>query len=477
MAGSSIESENERAYNLSCKYVTIKGTRKMRKKKSGVIAGLLLAAMMTVTACGSQENNANSTSGSSGNETQTTNSNEPMTITAIAQATIAQKPGFEAAVKKVEELASIKLEVTTYPDDQFLNTVKTKLATGDSTDLIFHPYGAYDIPSDLLEPLDGPWASKISDSTKPFTLWKDKIVKAPYGGQTNMGLIYNKKVLEAAGVKLPMKNFAEFTAAMEAIKKTGVTPFYLPNKENWTAQIIYLSSMTGVLMNTEGLVDKLATNKVKPQDVPTLLKLWENGEEIKKKGFLNEDYMSADKAMAEKAVAEGKAAFFAGLDSFYGDFQKDYPDAVKDLGMTTTPMWDDEKDGFVMTDPSGFFISMPAKAENKDAAKKFIDTFLTQPVLTAYYDLVPGSVPYKDLGYELKQNDWNKEMQGYAALMPSYGDWANSVYDGEPKLNPMWGDFNLQQQNMFAGKSAKDAMTDWYNKYSTDAKAKGFEGF
>jgi raffinose/stachyose/melibiose transport system substrate-binding protein len=400
-----------------------------------------------------------------------------VTITAMAQTTQATKALTES-FKKVEELTGIKVKLDTYPDDQFLNSVKTKLATGDAADIIIHPFGVYDIPSDSLEPLDGPWVEKITDVTKPNTLWKDKVVKAPYGGQSNMGLLYNKKVLAAAGVKLPLKNFSEFTAALDAIKKTGVTPLYLPNKENWTAQIIFLSSMTGTLANKPGLVDQLSTNKVKPQDVPELVKLWENALSLKTKGYLNSDYMSADLQMGYKAIAEGKAAFMPGGDWFYSDIAKDYPDQLKDIGMTVTPIWDDQKDGMVMNDPANAYISVAANSKNIEAAKKFVNAFMTEPVLKTFYAIQPGAVPYKDLGYELGMNDWNKEMLGYASTFKPLGDWANHAYDGKSfKMNPFWGDFNLQVQNLFAGRPAKDAIADWYKKYAKDAELKKFAGF
>ena len=75
-------------------------------------------------------------------------------------------------------------------------------------------------------------------------------------------------------------------------------------------------------------------------------------------------------------------------------------------------------------------------------------------------------------------NDWNKEMLGYASTFKPLGDWANNAYDGKSfKMNSFWGDFNLNVQNMFAGKPANDAIADWYKKYATDAQLKKFAGF
>ena len=44
-------------------------------------------------------------------------------------------------------------------------------------------------------------------------------------------------------------------------------------------------------------------------------------------------------------------------------------------------------------------------------------------------------------------------------------------------MNPFFGDFDLRVQSMFSGKTAEEAVTEWYTKYAEDAKAKRVEGF
>ena len=168
----------------------------MRMKRNygkRIVSLALVSTMVLVSACGAAKTATPSPSATPEVKKEV---KTDVTITVMAQPTQATKALTES-FKKVEELTGIKVKLDTYPDDQFLNTVKTKLATGDAADIIIHPFGVFDIPSDSLEPLDGPWVEKITDVTKPNTLWKDKVVKAPYGGQSNMGLLYNKKVLEA----------------------------------------------------------------------------------------------------------------------------------------------------------------------------------------------------------------------------------------------------------------------------------------
>ena len=97
--------------------------------------------------------------------------------------------------------------------------------------------------------------------------------------------------------------------------------------------------------------------------------------------------------------------------------------------------------------------------------------------MTTYYELSPGAVPYRDLGFSLPMSSWNEEMTALTETFPTYGDWCNALYDGKPKMNPFFGDFDLRVQSMFSGKTAEEAVTEWYPKYAEDAKAKRVEGF
>lgn len=303
------------------------------------------------------------------------------------------------------------------------------------------------------------------------------VLKAPLGGESNMGLLYNKKVLEASGVSVPIKNYEEFIQACEKIKTAGYTPVYISNKESWTAQILLLTSMTSIFADDAALIDQITTNQVKPQDIPELVKLWENAISLKDLGYINEDYMSATNDMAFEALANGECAFYAQMDNAYGTLAGNYPDQVGDIGMTYTPLWDDEAKGYVLFDAATNYMSAVAKSENLDLAKAFINTVLTQDVLTVYYDANPGSVPYNDLGYELNTNPFNKELRGYAENMACYGTFNNNSYNGSTPLEAFYGAFSEQIQGLYSGKSVSDAMSSWYDAYASDAQARRVEGF
>lgn len=384
----------------------------------------------------------------------------------------------KAALDKGGEIVGAEIVYSIFPEDQFFNVAKTKLATGNADDIVFHPWSLPDTPYQEFAPLDGEWASKISEATRPFCVSPEDgktILMAPFGPEGNMGMAYNKAVLETAGVTLPLKNYSEFIAACDKIKATGITPVFISNKENWTAQILLLTTQTTAIMNYPPLEDQLITNQVKPKDILTIKTLWDNVAALKNLGYINEDFMSATHNMGKTALAEGTVGFYCVTDGSYGEIMAEYPDKLEGIGMTVTPLWNDAKDEFVMTNRSNRCLSVVASGKNVVLAKQFVDACLTEPVMSAYYELNPGPAPYKDLGYELPMSAWNKELSGMG--LPAHGDFMNALYNGQPKLNALFGDFNLQIQSIFAGKTTDEALDAWYLRYCEDMKARRVEGF
>lgn len=385
----------------------------------------------------------------------------------------------KSALNKAGEIMGIEIEYDVIPDDQMLNVANTNLATGNAADVIIHNFGLTDVSAKDLAPLEGDWAEKITSTTKPLCVdVEGNVLKAPLGGESNMGLLYNKKVLEECGIEMPIANYDAFIAACETLKEKGYTPLYISNKEVWTAQILLLTTMTTVFENDITLAEKLTANELKPSEIPELVELWENAVSLRDLGYVNEDYMSATNDMAFEALVNGECAFYAQMDSAYGTLAESYPDQVGDIGMTYTPLWKDEANAYAVFGTATNYLSASAASEKLDVAKAFIDTVLSEEVLTLYYELVPGSAPYKDLGFELSMNPFNEEMRGYGESVAVYGDFQNNTYGEHGKiLEAYYGAFNEQIQGLFSGKSVEESLDSWYNAYAADAKARRVEGF
>jgi raffinose/stachyose/melibiose transport system substrate-binding protein len=431
-----------------------------------VLTGCMVA--LAATGCGSSNSGAK-------DETASKTAGDSKKLTIMMSNSDSGNNAVETVMKMAADKMGIEIDYDVYPDDQMMSVLNTKLATGNASDVIMHNIGIATLPADKLAVLDGDWKDHISEQSYPMTVdSNDNVLKAPFSSASAFGLLYNKEVLKNAGVELPINNFAEFKAACDKIQASGVTPVYMSNKENWTAQIWLLATIQPTLFDDPQFAIDMSQNKAKPSDNEKLVKLMSNLEELRNDGYLNQDYMSATNTMAEKALMEGQAAFYAGF-SKLNDYSRD--EYEQKLGMMWIPIWDDESDQVVTVGQAGNFLSVPADNPNADLAKEFVNTLLSKDVLQKYYELLPGISPYKDLGFDLEQGSLGDELLSYATDNNLYSDYQSTLVDGKAVLNGFYGNFSDRIQGLIAGKSVQDTLDDWYNAYAEEAKARNAEGF
>ena len=441
----------------------------MKKK----ILSLLLAGLMisvSLAGCGNTKSEEKKGESSESSELP---GNQKLTVM------LSNSDSGNSAVETVLEMAAdkmgIEIEFDVYPDEQMMSVLNTKLATGNASDVIIHNIGVATLPAKKLAVLEGDWTKHISEQSLPMTVdGEGNVLKAPFSSASAFGLLYNKEVLKNAGVELPIKNFKEFKEACVKIQSKGVTPVYLSNKENWTAQIWMLSTIQPALFGDPEFAIKMAKNEVTPKENDKLVKLMDNFVELRDSGYVNEDYMSATNVMAEQSLMDGKTAFYAGFSKLNNYSREEYE---AKLGMMNTPLWDDESDSVVDVGQAGNFLSVPADNENAELAKEFVNTLLSQEVLQKYYELLPGISPYTDLGFDLDQGSLGDELLTYATDDNLYSDYQSILVDGKAVLNGFYGNFSDRIQGLIAGKSVEDTLNDWYNAYAEEAKARKAEGF
>lgn len=379
------------------------------------------------------------------------------------------------------DILGVNIEFDAYPSDQFLSVVNTKLTTGNAGDILVCNKGLDMLYSEALVPMQGDWINRISDITDAFCSDKDGNYKAvPLGAETNMGLLYNKDILKECQITLPLEDYDAFIDALEKIKEAGYTPLYVSNKENWTAQILMLCSMTPIFEKNQEYLDKLTTNQMKPADIPELKALFERTVSLRDKELINSDYMSATHDMGLEAVASGECAFYAIVDSSYGTLAANYPDELPHLGLTDCPMWTDREYAMIMSNKAINYMYV-VDGPNTEAAKAFVNTMLEKDSFSYMYEKFPGKSPYEGLDFEVSMNDLSAEIVELqeTTQIPYYAQWNDAVYEpyGDDVLTNFWGKFSECVQNMMAGLSVEDTMEQWYNNYAADAKALRLEGW
>jgi raffinose/stachyose/melibiose transport system substrate-binding protein len=201
------------------------------------IAGLLVAlAMLVVAACGGDDNDKPST-GSSG---QKASSNKPVTINwwHIANNDPLKTIWKQAADQYHAAHPNVTIKITVLENEAFKAKLTTNMQAGKPPD-VFQSWGG----GTLKEQADASLVKDISADSKP---WIGTLNEAgvklyqvdgkQYGVPYNLGVVgvwYNKKLFEKAGIDGPPTTWDEFLGDVEKLKGAGVTPLAVGEKDKW----------------------------------------------------------------------------------------------------------------------------------------------------------------------------------------------------------------------------------------------------
>jgi raffinose/stachyose/melibiose transport system substrate-binding protein len=151
------------------------------------------------------------------------------------------QPYFVNIAAEYEKLhPGVKVELIQESDDSVKDKTKTLVASNSLPDVYFTWTGSWGgnfvrghRAADLTQVIgpDSAWGKTLVPAAVEAFRYNGKYYGIPlYLDAKFMG--YNKAIFAKAGVSAP-KTFAELLAACDAIKKTGVTPISLGNKEAW----------------------------------------------------------------------------------------------------------------------------------------------------------------------------------------------------------------------------------------------------
>ena len=306
---------------------------------------------------------------------------------------------------------NITVETTLIPNTSYEQTITTQMAGGDVPDFmpVFTNMIAPMVDAGVLAPLD----DCIAGST-----FKDRILPsvsfAVIDGQTYglpvtmspQSLIYNKKLLDEAGVGIPT-TVEEFVAAARAVKeKTGQWGYVFPNDSN--ALFTYIISMQWIIgMGSDWSQPDRTITANDPINVEAVSLI---------KSFLDEELSpkGLDANSVRTIFAEGKAAFMIDGPWVITQVANTNPDLVPDVGFDLVPT----PTHAAIT--GGAFYVVPAEAAHKEDACKLLD-IIYEPEAQQHYleDLlqIPGTNVEPSARF-LTDYPWAEKMVEIAANYP-----------------------------------------------------------
>jgi raffinose/stachyose/melibiose transport system substrate-binding protein len=343
-----------------------------RKLLAGfVYIGLFLCI---VTGCGSNDGRIINHSDS-----------KEVTVTILLDSQIEQD-GIRAVAANIDKKYNIKTEIETRPTGvEGHEVIKTRLATGDMTDLVFYNSGslvhALNPEEYFVDLKNEPFMKDVLEPFKKSVMVNGKVFGAPVGNAFAGGWLYNKKVYKELGLSIP-KTWNELMANSEKIKGAGKTAVIGTYKEEWTSQLIVLADNHNVIAEYPTFAEDLTAHKVNIATTPTALRSFEKLSEVYQKGYLNSDFQSASINDGLKMLAEGTGVQYPYMSKGLMEIAKQYPNQMNDIGFFPQPGDNPESNGLTMFMPAAIYVNK--NTQNLEAAKKWVEYFISPEGIKTY---------------------------------------------------------------------------------------------
>ncbi|WP_245244099.1 ABC transporter substrate-binding protein [Tessaracoccus sp. MC1865] len=367
------------------------------KGHKALVAGIVGALSLTACSAGSLGSSDSTTSTEAGAEaveiTMLIDNSEHTTATGQAMADAFNESQDEVVVT-----------VETRPEGaEADNLVKTRLATGEMTDIFQYNSGsllaALD-PASNMVPLTGEsFLDNVDETFKTAVTFDDETYGVPFGQAMAGGILYNKKVYADLGLEIP-KTWDDFMANNAAIKEAGIDPVLQSYGETWTSQLFVLADFHNVSAEQPDWAEKYTANEAKYTQEPAL-KSFQRLQEVFEAGYFNKDFASIQMPQALQYLVDGKGAHYPMLTFAVPGYVELAEDAADNIGFFAQPGDDEENYGLTVWTPAALVIPTTTEGEKLEAAKKFLAYVATPEASEAQSAAVDPTGPYMVKGSEL----------------------------------------------------------------------------
>ncbi len=282
------------------------------------------------------------------------------------------------------------------------NLVKTRLATGEMSDIFFYNSGsllqALHATDTLVDLSKEPFIANIVDSFLPTVSQNGQIFGVPTGTATGGGILYNKKIYQQLGLSVP-KTWAEFEANNEKIKAAGKAPVIATYGDTWSSQLFVLGDYCNVQNAMPNFAQDYTANKLKIASTPVAMAGFNYLQEGNQKGWYQKDYATTKFEQGLKLLADGEGAHFPMLSGSVATIATNSPDKVNDIGFFGQPGTDASKNCATIWMPSATYI--PKTSKHIAEAKDFLAFIASKAGVDAITAKVPPQGPYLIKGTKL----------------------------------------------------------------------------
>lgn len=417
-----------------------------------LIVGLLLVAL-ALTACAGAQPAAPTAAPAAAEpaEAEPTTAPAPqekVTLTYMASQGWIKDAELELA-KKFEEQTGIHVDYQIIPADQYFTLLKTKLNSGEATDIFGGQSGKtdlkvqYDVEKNAVDLTGEEWTTRHD----PLALDQVSLNGKVYGAEiwdiiasNYFIVVYNKNIFEEQGLSVP-KTYAEFKDACIQLKDAGINPIYQPISDGWH-HVLWFPMVGPRYEEVEpGLAAKLNANETTFVESPVMLEAMTQLQELYTLGCFGDNALSDAYADTNAKLANGEYAMAVTTLTAPVAIETDYPDVkATTFGFFPMPLADNTLAPAHPAGPSKFIYS---GSKHIEEARQYL-RFLMEPENLQY--LLDNTPEFATLDFTGLKDKWTPEQKEFLETYPA----KSIVYqDAVNYVNPQWMDIGKDMVGMF----------------------------
>ena len=324
-------------------------------------------------------------------------SDEPVTLTYLVDDSEANQASAKALADAYMALhPSVTIIVESRPGGtEGDNIVKTRLATGEMTDIFWYNSGsllqALNPSETLVDLSNEPFINNVVESFLPTVSQNEQIFGVPSQTAMGGGILYNKRIYEELGLSVPT-SWEEFAANNEAIKEAGIAPVIATFGDTWTSQLFVLADYYNVQQAHPNFAADYTANKAKYATIPEAMAGFTYLQEGFEKGWWQQDYATTTFEQGLDLLANGEGAHYPMLTFALSTIATNSPDQINDIGFFAQPGTEAEKNGATIWMPAATYI--PKTTSNLEVAKDFLGFIASTDGVDALNEAVAPTGPY-----------------------------------------------------------------------------------
>ncbi|MCM1535979.1 MAG: extracellular solute-binding protein [Clostridium sp.] len=277
-----------------------------------------------------------------------------------------------------EAATGIQVVYDLYADDVYLDTLFAKLDSGNPPDIFMTQSGfaiknTYQLDKYSVDLSDEPWMA-VYDA---FSASETSIDGRNYGmsyfdNTTDYYMLYNKKLLNNAGITEVPTTYDAFVTMCQSIAGTGVIPIYEPMADGWHQTMLFAETGQFLDKSEPGTIEKLNNNTITFAELESMKLALEQIQNLALRGYMGKSFATDTYDNAVGYLANGEYAMCmlrpGMIDSIISsEMNKGFD--KKDFGIMLLPICDNRILNVHPTGPSKFISNA---SRNIDAAKLYL---------------------------------------------------------------------------------------------------------